>query len=230
MNIEKAADAGVIEQPKETIDVLAVLRGESKLDSEMEGRISAVQNSSFACGEWDRNENEESYQETVAASEATVTELRKHITRTVLEYGRVGDQMLAAITEPENDSEALTALAKYIEGVCESNKDDPAFAVTREKKLAQADRLHKYAAHMRTDRVCWRCKKMPGVVYDGTAAECIHCAGESSKRIRAMLAEIDEAVREGLPAWPRIMDRVEFVRECIKLHRQDAARPYGGNL
>jgi hypothetical protein len=37
-----------------------------------------------------------------------------------------------------------------------------------------------------------------------------------------MLAKIDEAVRKGLPAWPRIMDRVEFVRECIKLQREAA--------
>lgn len=230
LDVNEAMKREVLGEPRETIDVLAVLRGESKLDSEMEQRISAVQDSGYEAGEWMPDNSDEKYEAVHDRCVEAVVELRKHITRTVLEYGRVGDQMLAEITTPENDSEVLTALAKYIEGVCESNKDDAAFAVTRAAKLAQADRLHEYATQLRTTRICWRCKKMPGVVFDGTTTECISCASETGKRTRAMLAEIDEAVREGLPAWPRIANRVEFVRECIKLHREDAARPYGGNL
>lgn len=75
-----------------------------------------------------------------------------------------------------------------------------------------------------TETPCWRCKRNPGVVFDGTTRECIQCAGETAKRTRKMLDDIDAAVREGLRAWPRIANRVEFVRECVKLHRQDAAR------
>lgn len=72
--------------------------------------------------------------------------------------------------------------------------------------------------------ICWRCKHNPAVVFDGVAHECGHCAGETAKKMRALLNSIDEEVRDGLPAWPRIADRVEFVRECILLHRQDALR------
>jgi hypothetical protein len=71
---------------------------------------------------------------------------------------------------------------------------------------------------------CWRCKKNPGLVHDGVTHECIDCASETGASTRRMLQDIDDAVREGLSAWPRIMDRVEFVRECIKQHRQEAVR------
>lgn len=70
--------------------------------------------------------------------------------------------------------------------------------------------------------VCWRCRERPGVVFDGTAHECVECAGETMKRTRQMLNDIDAVAREGLTIYPKIMDRVEFVRECIKLHRQQA--------
>jgi hypothetical protein len=69
------------------------------------------------------------------------------------------------------------------------------------------------------DPICWRCKTRPGVVDDGSSHSCVVCAGTMAKSVREMLAKIDEAVREGLPAWPRCMDRVEFVRECVKLQR-----------
>lgn len=71
--------------------------------------------------------------------------------------------------------------------------------------------------------VCWRCKKSPGAVSDGTANECVSCAGETMRLTRQMLNDINDAAREGLSAWPRCMDRVEFVRECIKLHRRAAS-------
>jgi hypothetical protein len=42
-----------------------------------------------------------------------------------------------------------------------------------------------------------------------------------------MFEHIDAACREGLTAYPRTMDRVEFVRACIALHREQAGRGIG---
>lgn len=72
---------------------------------------------------------------------------------------------------------------------------------------------------------CSRCKEREALVYEKGAGIpfCIECAGDVLARDRALLDQIDGAVREGLHAWPRIMDRVEFVRACIQQHREDAA-------
>lgn len=90
--------------------------------------------------------------------------------------------------------------------------------------IAEGELARRGEQNEETTTQCWRCKTEPGVVFDGTCYECIGCAGLGGKESREMLKAIDAAVREGLRAWPRIMDRVEFVRECIKLHREDAVR------
>lgn len=69
--------------------------------------------------------------------------------------------------------------------------------------------------------ICWRCKTREGVVRITSAAlECVPCVEQTISRMRGMLNDIDEVVRTGLSSWPRMMDRVEFVRECIQLHRE----------
>jgi hypothetical protein len=75
---------------------------------------------------------------------------------------------------------------------------------------------------------CWRCKARPGLVSDGTVHECIECAGRTMQRARTLLNEIDDAVKEGLNVWPRISDRVEFVRVCVQMHREQAVRLKAG--
>ena len=76
---------------------------------------------------------------------------------------------------------------------------------------------------------CWRCRERPGVVFDGTSNTCIECAGETMRRTREMLRSIDDAVTTDLPILPKIADRVEFVRECVKMQREIGAgtlRPF----
>jgi len=70
--------------------------------------------------------------------------------------------------------------------------------------------------------LCWRCREQTAVVFDGTKnGECAECAGQTMARTRSMLRQIDDVVRQGLPAWPKIADRVEFIRECIQMHREN---------
>ncbi len=68
--------------------------------------------------------------------------------------------------------------------------------------------------------MCWKCKHAPGIVSDGVTLECVECAGTTAAWCRKTLQEIDDAVREGLDGWPRMMDRVGFVRWCVAEHRR----------
>lgn len=148
MNIEKAADAGVVEAvpPTQRVDALAVLRGEGMLDEAMEQHISAVQNGSYECGEWTKDDDGgEPYETVQKRSDDAVIELRKQIVRTVLEYSRVTDDVLNKLAGPEDDSTILNNLADYIEQVCETNSDQPALADLLTKKRAQAARLRELA-------------------------------------------------------------------------------------
>ena len=76
--------------------------------------------------------------------------------------------------------------------------------------------------------LCWRCKERHGVVAYSIGKgivnrECIECASETLARMRETLNDIDAALTEGLPLLPKIMDRVEFVRECVKMQREIGA-------
>ena len=77
--------------------------------------------------------------------------------------------------------------------------------------------------NMPTVPVCWRCRQRPGVVYDGISNECIECAGAAKANLRDMLTEIDAVVTDGLPVLPKIADRVEFIRECVRMQREIGA-------
>jgi hypothetical protein len=72
--------------------------------------------------------------------------------------------------------------------------------------------------------MCWRCRKEPGLVGIGVgdSRECVQCATVTFRTMRKMLDDIAAAVRDGLRAYPRIMDRVEFVRECVRMQREEA--------
>jgi hypothetical protein len=138
-----------VQPPPKPVDMRAVLRGESPLDTDTEERIKAVVNASFKCGEWNGDAHaDESYARMMERSEDAQIELRKQIVRLMLEYGRVGDEMLNHLTEPEDDAELLRRYALYIEGVCTDNAEDKGFAPLRETKLAQANRLRELADAM----------------------------------------------------------------------------------
>lgn len=70
---------------------------------------------------------------------------------------------------------------------------------------------------------CYRCRRRPGVVDDGVAPKCVECAGEVMRDIRGMLKEIDAVVTKGLPLIPKIANRVEFIRECVRMQREIGA-------
>lgn len=48
-------------------------------------------------------------------------------------------------------------------------------------------------------------------------------AEENLERARKVLGEVDDVLREGLEVWPKIPDRIEWTRWCIREHRRLAA-------
>lgn len=72
---------------------------------------------------------------------------------------------------------------------------------------------------------CVLCKEPSEVIVE-TTAYCIPCLTKQYLNARKTLEEVSTALREGLEAWPKVMDYGQFTRICIEMHREDAVTQY----
>jgi hypothetical protein len=123
------------------------LNADRPMDPETEAALNALADTNFEAGEWDRNEDDEPYDAVHERALAAKRAVRRRILATALEYGRITDEILNRITEPEQDADVIERVADYINDVAKDASD----VHLRTTKLTQATRLRTIAKQFRPE-------------------------------------------------------------------------------